>query len=99
VQNQDSSEITAPMKGRLIIDDARNIKIGQAEICGNRQESQNGDRVTKRKQTEGVANRRETSEGRQRRADAGVRTKAPPSGIDRRHAKRRFLSGHPRLGW
>jgi hypothetical protein len=50
---------------------------GPTETRGNRQENQNGDQVTTEKQTEGVANCRETSEGRRRGANAGVYSKAP----------------------
>jgi hypothetical protein len=77
VQNRATSGMTASAKGRLIISDARNMKIGQTKIRGNRQESQNYDRVKTKKRTARKANRLEMSEDRRRRADAGVCTKAP----------------------
>jgi hypothetical protein len=51
---------------------------GQTETRGNRQENLNDDQATTEKRTGWVANFRETSEGRGRRAIAGVYIKAPP---------------------
>jgi hypothetical protein len=76
------------MEGRQKMTGAGNLKIGQAQTCGNRQEGPNGDQATMKKQTGGVANRRETSKGRRRRVDAGVCIKAsPPSRADSHHEK------------
>jgi hypothetical protein len=59
VENRATSRVTAPMKGRLIMSGVKNMKIGQAETRGNHQEGRNGDQVTTKKRTGGVANNRE----------------------------------------
>jgi hypothetical protein len=56
---------------------ARYEKIGNRETSENRQENLNDDQMTMKKRTGGVSNRRKTSKGRRRRADAGVCIKSP----------------------
>jgi hypothetical protein len=80
-ENWATSGITAPMKGRLIMKCDENTKIGQADTHGNCQETATDTRTGR------VPNRRETSDGRRRRANADVCNKAPPSRIDRHHGK------------
>jgi hypothetical protein len=43
VENWAISGVTAPTEGRLIMTGAGNMKIGEEETCGNRQEGLNGD--------------------------------------------------------
>jgi hypothetical protein len=87
VQSLATSGVTAPTEGRQMMTGAGTLKIGQVEKRGNRQEGLNGKQVTTKKYIGGVADRRETSKGRRKRADAGVCIKAHPSSIGRHHGK------------
>jgi hypothetical protein len=87
IESGPTLSVAASMKGRLIMSGAENMKIGQAETCGNRQEGRNGNQVTMKKQAGGVVNSREISEDQWRRVDAGICIKASPSHIDCDHRK------------
>jgi hypothetical protein len=79
VGSQAISEVTAPTEGRQkTTTGAENMTKDLRETHWNRQESQNSYRVTTEKQTGGMANRRETSEGGWKRSDAGVYIKPSP---------------------
>jgi hypothetical protein len=89
VESQATSGVAASMEGwQKTMTGAGNIKDLQ-ETLRNCQESPNGNRVTTEKQTGGVANCRETSGRQQKRVDAGVHIKAPPSHVDCQYRKGR----------
>jgi hypothetical protein len=81
------------MEGRQNMTGYRNVMKGLRETHGNSQEGPNGDRI-RRKCTGGMANHRETSEGRRRRARVGVYIKVLHYALN----VIMEIAGHSRLG-
>jgi hypothetical protein len=82
-EKQDTFRVTAPTEEKQRITSDRIEKLDHQETNAN------GDQITTQKRIETETNCRETSEGRQKGADAGICIKAPTLRTDRHHGKDR----------